>query len=163
MRTVLLSAAFVVLSSHVAGQVPVVPSPKTPPPARTTMKNSEIPVTVEGCIRGKTLTPDWTNGRTTNVKVDFVNASEFSLEGPRELLGLLKQSHDGHQDEITGIAIIPASQKPDGEARSKNVGSRTTVSASTERNRWNEDEVHRSVRLKVVSIRHRADKCSILD
>jgi len=162
MRNLLLSAALVVLSSHVAGQVPVVPAPKAPPPART-MKDTEISVTVEGCIRGKVLTPDWTNGRTTNVKVDFVNAAEFSLEGPRELLSQLKQSHDGHQDEVTGIAIIPASQKPEGETKSKAVGSRTTVSASTERTHWNEDEVHRTVRLKLVSIRHRADKCSILD
>src|SRR6186997_1152059 len=73
------------------------PSPNIPP-AKSALRDNEYPVVVAGCLRGTRLKIDRT---AANAAVDSLGASEFVMEGAKELLQQLRREHDGHQDEIT--------------------------------------------------------------
>ena len=38
---------------------------------------------------------------------EMLNVSEFILDGPKEMLRQIKELHDGHYDEIAGVATVP--------------------------------------------------------
>ena len=162
MHAVIACLLFLV-ALHNAGQGPIIPRPKAPPVIPTLGGETEFAVTVEGCIRRNLLkiNRDPLNAPPeTKLAQGLLNASEFVLEGPKELLSQLKRDHDGHQDEIIGTAVIPAAQKKDGEIKSKELGKRTRITA-TAGSSSNNEEPPRPVRLKVLSLRHIAEKCSI--
>src|SRR5712691_5188999 len=88
-------------------------------------------------------------------------ASEFVMEGPKELLQQLRREHDGHQDEITGIAIVPASRTDDGNTQTKQLGKKTRITVGARSAGDDRADGRRPVRLKVQSLRHLDDKCSL--
>jgi hypothetical protein len=98
--------------------------------------------------------------------IDLVDASEFVMEGPKELMRLLQQEHDGHQDEIEGIAIVPGSKTREGEVVTRPIGERTRIIAGGKISQPDDIPARapgsRLVRLKVVSLTHVDDVCSIL-
>jgi hypothetical protein len=151
--------AFAAIVPQLAAQGPIVPPPKSPP-VKGQLRDAEMSLTIEGCIRGRVLKPDF-DSPTNRLNLDLIPASQFDLEGPKELLGQLKQFHDGHQDEITGIAVIPASEPIDGEVKSKQIGKRTRITGSAGSGEGNEPRTLRRLRLKVQSLRHLTDKCAI--
>jgi hypothetical protein len=151
------------LAASLSAQGPIVPPPKTPP-VNSQMRDREVVVTVEGCVRGNRLKLG-IRGEPVAPAVRLLNASEFSLEGPKELLRQLQKDHDGHQDEITGIAVVPAAREDDGYIETKEVGKRTRIVAGTSSTKTSEtspmSSTSRIVRLKVQSLTHLANRCSV--
>jgi hypothetical protein len=156
MRAVLSSIVFLGIVSQPAAQGPF-PPPQTPP-AKSALRDSQYPVVVAGCLRGSRLKIDRT---ASNAVVDSLGASEFVLEGPKELLQQMRREHDGHQDEITGIAILPASRTDDRNTETKQLGEKTRITVGARSGRDERADGFRPVRLKVQSLRHLDDKCSI--
>jgi hypothetical protein len=159
MRNVLTVVVLAGVVAQLAAQGPIVPPPKSPP-VKGQLRDAEMSLTIEGCIRGRVLKPDM-DSPTNRVTLDLIHASQFDLEGTKELLGQLKQFHNDHQDEITGIAVIPSSEPVDGEVKSKQIGKRTRITGGAGSTGGNEPRTFRSIKLKVTSLKHLADKCSI--
>ena len=155
MTRALSLAAALLLSPALVAQGPIVPPPKSPP-KKPTMTNEEFAIVVKGCVRGKRLKIE---PETQNLTVRFLDASEFVLEGSKELMRRLEREHDGHEDEITGVAIVPAQEKSDdGHPQTKQVGkTRITVSGGSSVNHTGKE--FKPVRLKVESLTHLSDKC----
>jgi hypothetical protein len=142
-------------------QGPIVQPPKTPP-SNTTVRDLEYHVVVEGCVRGTRLEIDKSRNR---LALELVDTSEFVLEGPKELMRILERDHDGHQDEIEGIAIVPGSRTREGEVTTRPIGDRTRIVAggSIAPKDGPAPATRRGlIRLKVVSLTHLDDVCSIL-
>jgi hypothetical protein len=156
-RPVLWLVVVAAIVSGVAAQGPVLPPAKTPP-TKSPVRQTERPAIVEGCLRGNRLKID---RRLPNVTTDFLGASEFVLEGPKELLQQIRREHDDHQDEITGIVIIPASRTDDTEVQTTQVGKRTRITIGSRQAKGTDPPELRPLRLKVQSLRHIADKCTI--
>jgi hypothetical protein len=156
MRTVLSFIVFAGIVSQLTAQRPPLPPAKTPP-TKSAIRDSQYPLVVAGCLRGSRLKIDRT---VSNAVADSLDASEFVLEGPKELLLQMRREHDGHQDEITGIAILPAGRTDEGRTETKQLGKKTRITVGT-RTTVGERTQPRPVRLKVKSLRHLADKCSI--
>ena len=156
-RAVVSSLVSMGIVWQLAAQGPLLPPPKTPP-TKSAVRDSQHSVVVEGCLRGSRLKIDRT---VSNVTVDSLGASEFVMEGPKELLQQIRRQHDGHQDEITGIAIVPASRTGDTEIETKQLGKKTRITVGSRSGQDERLEGFRPLRLKVASLRHLADKCSI--
>ena len=156
MRAALASLIFLGIVSQPTAQGPF-PLPKTPP-AKSVVRDSQFPVVVVGCLRGTRLKIDRT---ASNAVVDSLGASEFVMEGSKELLQQIRREHDGHQDEITGIAIIPASQTDERNTETKQLGKKTRITVGARAGGDERAGGSRPVRLKVQSLRHIDDKCSI--
>ncbi len=127
-----------------------VPVPKSPA--------TEYAVTITGCLHGTRLIPQSASSDTTS---DAFRASEYVLDGSKDILQLIKKEHDGHLDEITGVAQLPATpdahrtgvaSKPFGKKGRITVGKREASGGLRA-------EAH-PVRLKVTSLRHVSDGCS---
>src|SRR6185503_19487055 len=84
----------------------------TPPPAApipnkaSALKANDYAVAVTGCIRGKHLRASDLEGLGSLYAT--LRASEFILQGPRELMQQIKDSHDGDYDRVEGIVTVPA-------------------------------------------------------
>ena len=121
MRSVFWVVLVAASASLAASQRPVTP-PVQPGPASSALRPQEVPVAIEGCLHGRTLKP-LQQGLFQGTHEEVLRATEFLLEGSKELMQQLARDHDGHHEEITGIAIIPAS--PAGEVvdtRSREIG-----------------------------------------
>ena len=154
-RHVLWSVVVAAIVSGVAAQGPVVPPIKTPP-TKSSVRDTEHSVVVEGCLRGNRLKID---RRVSNVTVDSLGASEFVMEGQKELLQQIRRDHDNHQDEITGIVIVPASRTDDTDVQTTQLGKRTRITVGSRAAK--DERQRRPLRLKVQSLKHLADKCTI--
>lgn len=44
---------------------------------------------------------------STDLPFDTLNVTDFILEGPKEMLRQIQEQHNGHYDEIEGIATVP--------------------------------------------------------
>jgi hypothetical protein len=153
-------------TSQTSAQAPA-PVPTKPPPQFDSRTTEQV-VTVEGCLYGNRLKPDLLN---LNTKLIFerLDAKELRIDGPKELTETIQKEHWGHQDEITGAVLIPGDR--DVSVGSAPVGPRTRISGGTsgpgkdsvgtvpaptrlpESQRW--------FWIKVTSLRHLADKCSV--
>ncbi|HEY3043414.1 MAG TPA: hypothetical protein VGJ39_05295 [Vicinamibacterales bacterium] len=154
-HAILSSILFLAIVSPLTAQGPF-PPPKTPP-AKSAVRDSQSPVVVTGCLSGSRLKIDRT---VSNPTVDSLGASEFVMEGPKELLQQIRREHDGHQDEITGIAIVPASRTDEGKTETKQLGKKTRITVGARTTVGERLDGPRPVRLKVASLRHIDDKCS---
>lgn len=99
------------------------PQPAPPGPASSSgIRARETPVVIDGCVRGRRFQLAY-KGLTQGVHEEVLRASEFVLEGPSELLKTLAADHDGHHEEITGIAILPpATEDAQVDTRTKEIG-----------------------------------------
>lgn len=160
--------AVVALSSATlaAAQIPVPQPPSQPGPApRSALRPQEVPVTIDGCVEGRRFTLAY-KGTYQGVHEEVLRASEFHLEGSRELMRMLAREHDGHHEEITGIAILPPS--PAGETvetRTKQVGGIRVFGGVRQTGRqgvprdMRPSDASRPVRIRVLSVTHVADGC----
>jgi hypothetical protein len=136
-----------------------VPGGKEPPP-RKTMRETRVPVTVQGCLRrGSLQLSQWP------FKDDLAYIFETDvvvLDGPKDVLNQLRQEHNLHEDEVTGIAIVQAS--PDGSTttniETKEIGGGTLTSGVREAS-GAQSNLAQSVKLRVTSFRHLDDRCAI--
>jgi hypothetical protein len=109
-------------------------------------------VTIKGCVQGSHFKPSL-DSRDVAAKV--AKATEWSLEGNRELLKQLRREHDGHYEELTGVVIIPPS--PDDtavEVRSKDLGPKTRVTIGTGQSGGDIQRSQQSVSFRVESFHH---------
>ena len=76
----------------------------------------------------------------------------------------MRREHENHDDEFTGIAIVPPS--PDGssssEGETKELGKKTKVTLGVRESSGPTGNVRRTVRFRVESIRHLYDACMAL-
>jgi len=162
LRSVSLScAAYAMLPiALAAAQLPgPVPREKEPPSQTTRMQEKHLPLTVQGCIRGKRLLLVPLDG-TANL----LNADELALEGSNDLLQQLRREHEGHDDELTGTAILKPS--PDGSSttdiESKPLGKKGRLTLGVRESSGATGEVRQPVRFKVTGLRHLHEGCSRL-
>jgi len=144
---VALITPFAVAFADAQKDVPVPKSPAT-----------EYPVTITGCILGTRLIPQSASSATAS---DAVSASEFVLDGPKALLQLIKKEHNGHLDEITGVAeqpATPAAQRAGVATTPLGKKGRITVGKREESGGF--QPAPHPVRLKATSIRHISNGCS---
>ena len=137
-----------------------IPREKEPPSQQTRMLEKRLALTVYGCVRGKRLVLSSMSSREGII--DLLNANELLLEGPKELLTQLRREHEDHDDEFTGIAIVPPS--PDGsstsEGETKELGKKTHVTLGVRESSGPTGNVRRSVRFRVETIKHLHDACT---
>jgi hypothetical protein len=125
--------------------------------------NSEHALVVEGCLQGNRLRLL----NEPNVVADGLQIRDLMLEGPEGVMKSLRQEHDGHQDEITGMLLVPADR--DVQIQGKRYG-RTRVTAVNEgadpvgrvRPPAPQSQQQHWLRMKVTTLRHLSSKCSIL-
>ena len=104
MRTAI---AFLVIGALSAAVVKMpVHAQTTAPPQFNSRSSNELSVVIEGCINRRRLQPNLTAPVTRQV-FELLDTKELRLEGARGLMRTLEKEHDGHQDEITGIVIVP--------------------------------------------------------
>ena len=108
-------------------------------------------------------------GGTPNqtLSATLLNASEFVLEGPKDLLSQLARDHNSHLERITGIATIP---QPEGTTVETHEGTKgkTRVTTGVRVSEGSTPgggttvagDARLPVRLRVQSIQHVDDKCS---
>jgi hypothetical protein len=164
----LVQWTFVALAaaSMAATQRPIPPPPAQPgPPPRSDVRPREVAVTVEGCVEGRRLKLPY-KGAYQGVHEEALRASEFLLEGPRELLRMLASDHKDHHEQIAGIAIIPPS--PSGETvdtRTRQIGPARVSGGVRQTGRQGVPpaatpaDAARPIRLRVQSITHLGDTC----
>ena len=154
-------AACAAVSTGVAAvQLPApIPREKEPPSQQTRMLEKRLPLTVNGCVRGTRLVLSATTAHKGII--DLLNANDLQLEGPKELLTQLRREHENHDDEFTGIAIVPPS--PDGSSTSdgqtKELGKRARVTLGVRESSGPTGNVRRTVRFRVEAVRHLSDAC----
>jgi hypothetical protein len=141
-----------------AAQLPgPIPREKEPPSQTTRMQEKHLPLTVQGCIRGKRLLLSSLDG-TANL----LNADELALEGSKDLLQQLRREHEGHDDELTGTAILKPS--PDGSSttdiESKPLGKKGRLTLGVRESDGLQGDVRQPVRFKVTGLRHLHEACS---
>jgi hypothetical protein len=106
MRTPLCAVALVAAAAASAAQTPVPrPRSETPPATGSATRPQKVAVTIQGCISGNRLQP--TASASNDAQFALLNATDFTLQGSRDLLQVLTRDHAGHLEEITGIATIP--------------------------------------------------------
>ena len=158
MRTALTCMLTAACLTTAAAQGPPVP-PRDPSPAQPRLGDTRHKVVVEGCIRDSRLKID--RSRPSPL-LAALEATEFVLEGPKELLQRIKSEHGDHQDEIHGVAIVPASRTEQVDVGSTPIGDKTRVVIGT-RAGTNERRGFNPIRLRVESLVHLADKCSVVE
>jgi hypothetical protein len=109
-------------------------------------------------VRGKRLVLSQTSD------ISLLNANELLLEGPKELLTQLRREHENHDDELTGIAIVPPS--PDGssttEGQTKEIGKKARITLGVRESSGPTGDVRRTVRFRLEAVRHLQDGCTVL-
>jgi hypothetical protein len=163
-RSVLLSMAACAAAplAVAALQLPTpVPREREPPSQQTRMQEKRLSLTVYGCVRGKRLVLSSMSSREGII--DLLNANELLLEGPKELLTQLRREHENHDDEFTGVAIVPPS--PDGssssEGETKQLGKKAKITLGVRESSGPTGNVRRTVRFRVEAVRHLSDACTV--
>jgi hypothetical protein len=168
MRLRLAALLALTSASLVASQRPVpVPAPPPGPVPRSELRPRQVSVVVDGCMEDRRL--KLARDSTTNPHEMALRATEYILEGPRELLAQLATDHRGHHEEVTGIAIIPPS--PGGatvDTRTKTIGG-ARVTGAVRQGRGSEAkptaqtpavvDTPRPVRISVQAVTHLHEKC----
>lgn len=154
-------ALFAACLSLGASQAPVPrpPEPSVPDSSRT--RTQQVSVTVHGCLNGNRLEP--TPDGLADMHLALLKATDLSLEGPRDLMRQLTRDHKGHEEAISGIAIIPP-QPPGSTVDVKTATKgKTTISGGVRDSGDNSlpgpPDMPLPVRIRVQSATHVADRC----
>jgi hypothetical protein len=142
------------------------PPPAAPlPDPRSELRAREVAVVVDGCMEDRRM--KLARGSAPNPHEEALRATEYLLEGPRELLAQLASDHRGHHEEVRGIAIIPPS--PGGatvDTRTRTFGG-TRVTGAVRQGGDSKPgagtpaitDPPRPVRIRVQAVTHLAEKC----
>jgi hypothetical protein len=115
-------------------------------------------ITVDGCLRGSVLELAQTSGTRTTART--LNASEFSLQGSKELLQMLKADHEGHHIEIVGVARVPPRPTEERIAiETKDLGRAGRITIGRRERAGKIDSTPQPVYLEVQSFKHVNDRC----
>jgi len=144
-----------------AAQAPVPRPPDAPIPDSSRTRTQQVSVTVRGCLNGNRLEP--TPDGLSDMHLALLKATDIALEGPRDLMRQLTRDHKGHEESISGIAIIPpqlSGSTVDVKTAKKG---KTTISGgvrdSGDTSRPAAPDMPLPVRIKVQSATHLADRC----
>ena len=161
MRTFVLSLLVAVVCPLSTGaQEPITPAQTPPIPDASTRlkKTSEHKVAVSGCIRGRRLSAAHTERPDT--VFTSLGATEFILQGPRELLKQISDQHDGHYDEIEGVVIVPASVNGGSSTvTTKEFGKARVTLGGTDEGKAYIQNPPKPLTLKVASLTHLKEGC----
>lgn len=163
MRLLLVAAAVcTTVVTCLAAQGPVVPKSPTPPTEASDARETTHLVTVRGCIRGNRLKYDRAFSAST---VGVLEAKDFSLEGPKELLRQVKADHDNHYDEITGIVVLPPRKDRNVVTSKKKFGPKTNVIITGKGEQEDLDTPpepkNQTLKLKVQQLVHLDNRCTL--
>ena len=156
----LITAAFLSVGAAQA-PIPRPPAGQVPAPASKTQAQV-VGVTLTGCLDGSRFEP--TPGSLNDAQFRLLGASEFVLQGPRDLLRQLTRDHKGHEESITGVAIIPP-QPSDATIDIKSATRGKTTAAGGVRDAGGDGSTPASpdlklpVRIRVQSATHISDHC----
>jgi hypothetical protein len=119
---------------------------------------NEHAVVISGCLRGTRLIPQSSSSTTI---ADTLRVSEFVLDGPKEVLQLLRKEHNGHEEEVTGVAHVPATPS-DARAGVASVplGNKARVTVGKREESGGVRPAPLPVRLTVTAVRHVSDGCT---
>jgi len=161
-RLLFAAAACTGFVTCLAAQGPVAPKSPPPPTEASDTRETTHLVTVRGCIRGNRLKID---PEASLKAIDVLNARDFALEGPKELLRQVKNDHENHYDEITGIVVVPPRKDRNVVTSTKKVGPKTNVVVTGKGQREDidnprEPENH-TLKLKVQQLRHIDERCTL--
>jgi hypothetical protein len=145
------------LSAQAPGSIPR----EKEPPAQTRMREQHIPLTITGCVRGnRLLISRWTSNEGV---ADVLNTDELVIEASKEIRRQLRKEHDGHDDELTGTAIL---QNPDDSSTTSvgttSVGKTGRITIGNREGQGGVGEVRRPVRFRVTGVRHMHSTCRAL-
>jgi hypothetical protein len=145
------------LSPAPAPQPPQAPGER--PKSDIAVPKGEDAITISGCVHGSHFKPS--RESVNDVPTALLKVSEYVLDGKRELLQRLKTDHDGHYEEVTGVAKIPPDfQHPQTQVRSKDVG-KTRITIGTRQETAYLPSPDKPVRIIVDSFRHINDHCAV--
>lgn len=134
--------------------------PRQPAKSDIAVPKGEEAVTVKGCVHGSHFKPS--RESLNDVPTVLLKASEYVLDGKRELLQRLRKDHDGHYEEVTGLAKIPPTfQRADTHVRSKDYGKTRVTIGTREETKALLPTPELPVRILVDSFRHISDHCSV--
>jgi len=155
-RAVLSALVALVMVCPITAQKPISPPPAPNPPSRSQVTQTQFEVVVKGCIRNDRLQQALFE---SDPQVAALNASEFILEGPRELMQQLRREHNGHYDEVSGVVTVPHSiTGASSEVSTKKLGPVSIKMGSKNANSPVKD-TPRPLRLKVASLTHLNEGC----
>jgi hypothetical protein len=170
MRTTLTGLYVAIFVSVVSATSPQAPVPRppagTPPAAQPSkVRSEEVAVELRGCMIGTRLQP--IAGAAQDAQAGLLRATEFVLEGPRDLLQMLARDHQGHEETISGIAILPPSPT-NATVDVKTVKRRRTTIIGGVRESGSIDrspslsggDTKTPVRVRVQSVEHVAENCT---
>ena len=154
-------ATVVVLLTVCSGsaQQPIVPPPQQPVPTpNSRVKSRQHQIVVQGCVRNGRLRIADSVAR--DLPFEMLNVSEFILDGPKEMLRQIKELHNGHDDEIAGIATIPPPPQDEDAAvvTSKKGPARITAGRRDEKS-VGVRNAPQPIRLRVASLTHINEGC----
>lgn len=161
MRAYLLSIlAAAAIAAPITAQKPVTPPPATPvPDANSRLKSNQVSIVATGCIRGRRLQPS--DLETPDSVFATLRATEFVLQGPRELLQQIKDQHDGHFDQVDGIVSVPTA--PNGASSTtttKEFGKTRVTLGGREEGKAYVQDPPKPLTMKVTSLTHLKDGCA---
>jgi hypothetical protein len=160
MRRPDLSALVVLLTvGPLLAQKPISPPPQRPiPEPATRQKPTQHTVVVRGCVENARLKIALSGA--PGIPFDTLNASEFILEGPKEMLRQLQEEHQGHYDEIAGVAIVPPPPNDSDTAVETVKKGPVRITAGTRHDKGPvTDSAPRQIRLRVASLTHVREGC----
>ena len=107
-------------------------------------------------------TQDRSGPVSSSFSVKALEVTEFTLDGPKELLQQLKSGHNDHQDLVTGITIVPDTRTDDDLTTTIEVGKKTRINAGIEQQHRKQSGCRsfKDPEPRVTSIKHLADRCS---
>jgi len=159
MRTT-LPALFVLLTiGPLTAQQPIVPPPQPPIPMPAARgRSTQHAISVKGCVRnGRLRSADTVAG---DVVFTTLNVSEFVLDGPKEMLLQIKELHNGHYDEIQGVATVPPPpQSEDATVVTSKKGPITITTGRRDEKSFGARNAPQSIKLRVASLTHISEGC----
>ena len=122
-------------------------------------KENETLVTVRGCVVGSHFKPSLDT--LIDLPAYFLDASDYKLEGKRELLQRFRKDHDGHFEEVTGtVKRPPEADQPDVRIKSVEVTKKTRVTIGQAKGSGY-SSAPLTVTINVQSLKHLNDRCAI--
>lgn len=155
------SALVVLLTLYpLAAQQPIVPPPQRPIPEPSRRgRPTQHKVVVQGCVQNGRLMLSATAADT--LPFDMLNASDFILEGPKELLRQIQEQHHRHYDEIAGLATVPPPpNETDATVESAKKGPIRITAGRRDEKALGSRSAPQPIKLRVASLTHISDGCA---
>ena len=115
---------------------------------------------VKGCIRNGRLRE--ADSVAKDLTFETLNVLEFILDGPKELLQQIKELHNGHYDEIAGVATVPPPpQEEDAGTGSSTKGPVTISAGRRDEKAMGLRNPPQPVKIRVASLTHVSEGCVV--